>query len=80
MGTMDFNTRVGVISSWEPAFELALRCVGLTWKVNMKGEHFQWGLEANIGLKDLRIAYMNLDTPFNSTYLNYLAVTCGWHF
>ena len=46
----------------------------------LHGEHFQWGLEANIGLKDLRIAYMNLDTPFNSTYLNYLAVTCGWHF
>lgn len=32
---MDFNTRVGVISSWEPAFELALRVVGLTWQVNM---------------------------------------------
>ena len=24
-----------MISSWEPAFELALRVVGLTWQVNM---------------------------------------------
>lgn len=44
------------------------------------GEHFQWGLEANIGLKDLRIVYMDLNTPFSPTYLNYLALTCGWRF
>ena len=46
----------------------------------LHGEHFQWGLEANIGLKDLRIVYMDVNMPFSSTYLNYLAVTCGWHF
>lgn len=46
----------------------------------LRGEHFQWGLEANIGLKDLRIVYMDLNTPFSPTYLNYLALTCGWRF
>lgn len=46
----------------------------------LHGEHFQWGLEASIGLKDLRLRYMDVNTPFSSTYLNYLAVTCGWHF
>lgn len=46
----------------------------------LHGEHFQWGMEASIGLKDLRIVYMDVNTPFSSTYLNYLAVTCGWHF
>ena len=46
----------------------------------LHGEHFQWGLEASIGLKDLLIRYMDINTPFSSTYLNYLAVTCGWHF
>ena len=42
--------------------------------------HFQWGLEANIGLLDLRKRYPFINTPFGSTYLHYLAVTCGWHF
>lgn len=42
--------------------------------------HFQWGLEANIGLLDLRERYPLINMPFGSTFLHYLAVTCGWHF
>lgn len=29
------------VGSRESAFELALRSVGLTWQVNVRGEHFQ---------------------------------------
>lgn len=44
------------------------------------GNHFQWGMEANIGLSDIRLRHMELNTPFESTYQHYLALTCGWHF
>ena len=46
----------------------------------LHGEHFQWGVEANIGLSDIRLRYLELNMPFDSTYQHYLALTCGWHF
>ena len=44
------------------------------------GDNFLWGLEANVGLRDLRLRYPFINTPFSPTYLHYLAVTCGWRF
>ena len=46
----------------------------------LHGKHFQWGLEANIGLSDIRLRHFEVNTPFGSTYQHYLALTCGWHF
>ena len=46
----------------------------------LHGRYFQFGLEANIGLTDIRMKHLELNTPFGSTYQHYLAVTCGWHF
>lgn len=59
------------------------------------GKHWQWGLEANFGLRNMRIPYEYRDyhphwAPDNtysrdvsvkgSTYLHTVALTCGFHF
>ena len=45
----------------------------------LQGRHFQWGVEANIGLLNAMRQY----PEYNRTgfiHLHYVAVTCGWHF
>jgi len=43
------------------------------------GSHFQWGLEAIIGLRNMRIQYPNAGV-YGSTYLHAVMLTCGFHF
>ena len=43
------------------------------------GKHFQWGLEAIIGLRNMRIQYPDAEVS-GSTYLHSLMLTCGFHF
>ena len=43
------------------------------------GKHFQWGLEAIFGLRNMRIQYPNAGV-YGSTYLHSLMLTCGFHF
>ena len=44
-----------------------------------RGKHFQWGLEAHIGLLNTLRQYPEYHRT-GSIHLHYLAVTCGWHF
>lgn len=56
------------------------------------GKHWQWGLEANFGLRNMRIPYEFTYSPFGdtdaiahvsvkgSTYLHTVALTCGFNF
>ncbi|MBO7480308.1 MAG: outer membrane beta-barrel protein [Bacteroidales bacterium] len=41
--------------------------------------HFQWGLEANVGLLNSMIQYPEYNRT-GSIHLHYIALTCGWHF
>ncbi|MBR0224326.1 MAG: hypothetical protein IJL93_08650 [Bacteroidales bacterium] len=63
---------------------------GITFRM---GKHWQWGLEANFGLRNMRIPYENLEYhPYGnpdetarvsvkgSTHLHTIALTCGFHF
>ena len=54
--------------------------IGLKPSVSyLVGKHFQVGLEANIGLLNMRRQYPEYNKT-GSTHLHYLAVTCGVHF
>ena len=43
------------------------------------GKHFQWGLEAGIGLMNTLRQYPEYDVT-GSLHLHYLALMCGWRF
>ena len=45
----------------------------------LRGMHFQWGVEANIGLLNAMRQYPEYNRN-GSIHLHYLALTCGWHF
>ena len=46
------------------------------------GKHWQWGLEANLGVRNIRIPYPQYtDSPTRiPTYLDRISFTCGFHF
>lgn len=45
----------------------------------LRGKHFQWGVEANIGLLNAMRQYPENNCT-GSIHLHYFALTCGWHF
>lgn len=45
----------------------------------LRGKHFQWGFEANIGLLNALRPYPEFHQT-GSVHLHYLILTCGWHF
>ena len=46
------------------------------------GKHWQWGLEANLGVRNMRIPYPQYtDSPIRiPSYLDRISFTCGFHF
>ena len=45
----------------------------------LRGKHFQWGVEASIGLLNAMRQYPEYNRT-GSIHLHYFALTCGWHF
>lgn len=43
------------------------------------GEHWQWGLEGSIGLRNMRIQYPDWDVNYVNRF-NSVSLTCGFHF
>ena len=48
--------------------------------VFQRGEHWQWGFEASIGLNNMKVQYPYHSWSTGSTYLHNLLFTCGWRF
>ena len=44
------------------------------------GKHFQWGLEANIGLTNAMRQYPETERYTGTVGLHYLTLACGWRF
>ena len=47
--------------------------------VFQRGNHFQWGFEASVGLRNMLRQYSEYNVT-GSVHLHYLAFTCGWRF
>lgn len=48
--------------------------------VFQRGEHWQWGFEASIGLNNMMVQYPDHSRLTGSIYLHNLLFTCGWRF
>ena len=46
----------------------------------LRGRHFQWGVEANIGLLNALKQYYTYGWIGGKVHLHYIALSCGWHF